>query len=112
MPRFLVEVYAPKSSRLTELAAAARAAAKGPDGGIWYVDSILVPEDETCFHVFEGPRAAAIAEAAVAAGLPFQRVVKAVGHRRHSFHARCPGHVPIDTEDGSVGEPRVAADES
>jgi Nickel responsive protein SCO4226-like len=43
-----------------------------------YVDSIYAPEDETCFHVFDGPSAAVVSDAARRASLPFQRVVEVV----------------------------------
>jgi Nickel responsive protein SCO4226-like len=77
MPNFLVEVYAPRNAALTELVAAARGATvrDSESGRIEYVDSILVPDDETCFHVFRGPSAFAVAAVAKRAGLPFQRVV-------------------------------------
>jgi Nickel responsive protein SCO4226-like len=77
MPNFLVEVYAPRNAALTELVAAARGATvrDSESGRIGYVDSILVPDDETCFHVFRGPSALAVAAVAKRAGLPFQRVV-------------------------------------
>ncbi len=51
MKSFLVEVYAPGTSELSVLAAQARAAAHD---GVRYVRSIFIPEDELCFHLFEG----------------------------------------------------------
>lgn len=59
MRRFLVEVYAPGSSDLPELVAPARAAA---DDGVRYVRSIFVPEDEVCFHLYEGASVQAVPE--------------------------------------------------
>ncbi len=69
MRRFLVEVYAPGASRLADLAASARAAADGME----YVRSIFVPEDEVCFHVFEGDSVEALSGAFAGA-----RIVEAV----------------------------------
>jgi hypothetical protein len=90
MPNFLVEVYAPKAARLADLAFAARTAvelATCESGRVRYLDSMLVPEDETCFHLFEGPSAAAVSEAARRAALPFQRVVEVVkSPRRRTVH--------------------------
>jgi hypothetical protein len=77
MPNFLVEIYAPSSSALSELIEAAKSVVREASG-VRYIDSIYVPDDETCFHVFEGPSAAAVQEAARHAALPFQRVVEAV----------------------------------
>jgi Protein of unknown function (DUF4242) len=43
-----------------------------------YVHSIFIPEDETCFHVYEAVSADAVREAARRAALPFDRVAEAV----------------------------------
>lgn len=43
-----------------------------------YLRSIFVPEDETCFHVFEAPSAKAVAEVVQWAGLSSDRIVEAV----------------------------------
>lgn len=42
------------------------------------VCSILVPEDETCFYLFQAQTCDAVHEAAERAGLRFERVVEAV----------------------------------
>jgi hypothetical protein len=57
MKSFLVEVYAPGASELVDLVAEAQAAA--PDGAR-YIRSIHIPEDEVCFHLFEGPSAGSL----------------------------------------------------
>jgi Nickel responsive protein SCO4226-like len=77
MPSFLIEVYAPRSTALQELIDAARSVAR-ETAAVRYVDSIYAPEDETCFHVFDGPSAAVVSDAARRASLPFQRVVEVV----------------------------------
>jgi hypothetical protein len=72
--RFLVEMYAPGTSELSELAASAEAAA---GDGVSYMRTIFVPEDEVCFHVFEGPSMEALARLFTGA-----RIVEAVEERR------------------------------
>ena len=76
MTHFLVEVYAPRSARLGELEAAARSAARAAEG-VRYLESIHVPEDETCFHLFDGPSADTVREAARQGSLIVQRVARA-----------------------------------
>jgi hypothetical protein len=46
--------------------------------GIRYVHSVVVPGDEVCLCLFDGPRAEPIAAANESAGLPTHRVVAAV----------------------------------
>ena len=43
-----------------------------------YVRSIVVPGDETCFHVFEAPSQEAVEEVGRRAELPFDRVTEAL----------------------------------
>jgi hypothetical protein len=77
--RFLVEVYAPRSAAVSELEAAARSAAEAPPSRrarVRYLDSVFVPEDETCFHLFEACSAEDVCRAATRAGLRCQRVVE------------------------------------
>jgi hypothetical protein len=70
----VVEVYAPNLSRadLVDVAVRAEAAAREMEREgvrVRYLRSVLVPEDETCFHHFEGPSADAIRLASRRAGL-------------------------------------------
>jgi hypothetical protein len=81
--QFLLEVFAPRS-RAGELAATeerARAAAKrvseGSEAGVRFLRAIYVPEDETCFYVFEAPSAQLVAQASAVAGLGDGRIVEA-----------------------------------
>ena len=43
-----------------------------------YVRSIFVPEDETCFYVFESSSREAVVAAIERAALPFARITEAV----------------------------------
>ncbi len=83
MADFLAEVYTPRldGAALARLVAGLKAAAEAmsADGfRVRYLRSILVPEDETCFHLFEAESAEAIYEAGRHAGLTFDRVAAAV----------------------------------
>jgi len=82
MTEFLLEVYATRTnSRAVEQAARrARAAAEalaseGPR--VRFVRSIFVPEDETCFYVYEADSVGTVREVARRAGIAVDRVVEA-----------------------------------
>ena len=65
MRSYLVEGYLARASQrdLSSLAARARAAASevtAEGAPVRYVRSLLVPEDDVCFHVFEGASAEAV----------------------------------------------------
>jgi hypothetical protein len=71
---FVVEVYAPNLGRsdLADVAQRAEAAARDlrSEGlSVRYLRSVLVPEDDTCFHHVEGPSADAIRRLSERAGL-------------------------------------------
>ncbi len=74
MTQFLVEVFAPRS-RARELAAAERRARRAAgrvsrnDNPVRYVRATYVPEDETCFYVFDAPSADVVARVGALAGL-------------------------------------------
>lgn len=81
MTGFLVEAYAPATSDLVDLEARARrAAAQLAEAGteVRYVRAIFVPDDETCFHLFEASSPDAVHAASERAGLSAQRIVEAV----------------------------------
>lgn len=82
MPVFLVESYLPDSADAFEEApASARKAAElaAREGvSVRYLRTTLVPADETCLHLFEGPSAAVIEAVAARAGLACDRIVEAL----------------------------------
>lgn len=83
MAEFLVECYVTRTdkARLADGSDGARRAAEeltreGAD--VRFLRSIFVPEDETCFYLFEATSADTVREAAARAGLAFGRVAEAV----------------------------------
>jgi len=77
---FLVEVYASPAVALAEIQERARKAATDlSEAGrpARYVRSIVVPGDETCFHLFEASTVEIVREAASKAGISPQRIVEA-----------------------------------
>ena len=83
MPTFLVELYVARGddaavARGVELARLAAARLTSADMPVRLLRSILVPDDETCFFLFEADDADAAPEAAGASGLPLERPVTAV----------------------------------
>lgn len=83
MSEFLVEVYisratGPSVPQGSEEVAAAAERLTGEGTQVRLVRSILVPEDETCFYLFQAQTSEAVREVAERAGLRFERVVEAV----------------------------------
>lgn len=83
MAEFLVELYVSR----TDGAAVESGAERARDAAeqltregrpVRFVRSIFVPEDETCFYLYEAASAEQVREAARRAALPFERVAKAV----------------------------------
>lgn len=89
MAEFLVELYLSRTdTAAVEIGAEnARLAAEelSREGiPVRYLSSIFVPEDETCFYMYQAASADAVREAALRAKLPFERVIEAVEQgRRH-----------------------------
>jgi hypothetical protein len=78
---FLVEAYMPTTASLSEVEARARLASvelQREGMPVRYVRSILIPGDETCLHLFQGPSVVAVREASERAGFSAQRIVEAV----------------------------------
>jgi Protein of unknown function (DUF4242) len=80
VPTYLLELYLRRGVSLSSAAEDARrvqAASALAGGGLRYVRTLFVAEDETCFHVFEAPSRDAVVEAASRAGLESARVTEA-----------------------------------
>jgi hypothetical protein len=83
MPEYLVELYVSRTdgSTVERDAEKARHAADelSREGvRIRYLQSIFVPDEETCFLLYEAASADAVREAARRAALPFEQVSEAV----------------------------------
>lgn len=81
MAQFLVEVYLSRSDGSGAPAARAREVAEQltrEGTSVRYLSSIFVPEDETCFFLYQADSAEAVHEAARRASLAFERVSQAV----------------------------------
>jgi hypothetical protein len=83
MVEFLVELYVSRGDggSVESSAAKARLAAEEltrEGTPVRYLHSIFVPEDETCFFLYQAVSADAVREAARRAALPFERVSEAV----------------------------------
>jgi hypothetical protein len=87
MAEFIVELYVSRSDpgAVSDAAKRARVAADElTQGGepIRYVRAIFVPEDETCFFLYEAGSADVVRAAAARAGLRSGRVTEALGERK------------------------------
>jgi hypothetical protein len=83
MRQFLVELYVSRSESAAtrrDTAARARSAAQSLDregSRVRYVRSLFVPDEETCFYLYEAADPGVVREAARRADLPVQSVVEA-----------------------------------
>ncbi|HEU5279120.1 MAG TPA: hypothetical protein VFU26_09480 [Gaiellaceae bacterium] len=75
MPTFLVESYVPRAESEAALTVASLVAA-GADARLRW--SIVLPVEDICLHVFDGPSAEVVREATVRAALHCQRVSEVV----------------------------------
>jgi len=83
MPEYLVELYVSRGNgdAVEKGAESARRAAEelSREGTlIRYVQSIFLPDEETCFFLYEAASVDAVREAATRAALPFEHVTEAV----------------------------------
>ncbi len=83
MPSYLVEVYLPRSHVYQARASRRRARAAAEELShagvpIRYVRTTFLPDDETCFHLFEAASADVVEEASRRAELGRARVVLAI----------------------------------
>ena len=86
MAEFLVEFYLPRTDCKAAQAGADRACLAAEELTrrgtlVRYLSSIFLPEDETCFHLYEASSAEAIREVAQRAELSFERVLEAIPNR-------------------------------
>ena len=89
MVEYLVELYVSRAdaAELHRLVASARLAAEqltSEGTAVQYLSSLFVPEDETCFFVYEADTADAVRDAATRAALPFERIAAAVAPDRRT----------------------------
>jgi Protein of unknown function (DUF4242) len=82
MPEFLLELYMARSAGDTaeRAVASAHSAAEAltrEGTPVRCLSSIFVPEDETCFVLFEADSEATVRNAAARAALPFERITPA-----------------------------------
>ena len=78
MGLFVVERYVPAEANPDAVFLGLPPAAVSPDGGIRHVRTWYLPEDETCFSLFEAPSAAALKAAGDAAGVRYSRITEAI----------------------------------
>lgn len=86
MPSYLVELYLPRSSGDEARVAGQRARAAAEELSregvpIRCLRTTFLPDDETCFHLFEAPTAAAVEEVVRRATLGRARIVPAIEAR-------------------------------
>jgi hypothetical protein len=79
MGEYLVELYLsradrPRLERDARSAHAAAAALTLEGTPVRYLSSIFVPEDETCFYLYEAASVDGVRQAACRADLPFERI--------------------------------------
>jgi hypothetical protein len=100
VPTYLVEAFMPRSHSQEARAAGRRARAAAEElsregTAVRYVRTTFLPDDETCFHLFEAITADDVEELSRRAKLGRARVVAAV-------EASAPAH----PRDGHLEEPR------
>ena len=83
MPEFLAETYAPRDAPGPAAPGTAGAAlgadqASGPGAPVRLLGAILVPEEETCFWLYQAPSAAAVRAAMTRARLQPERITQAM----------------------------------
>jgi hypothetical protein len=94
MPEFLLELYVSREAGASARLDAERARIAADEltrtgTPVRCVRSIFVPDDETCFLLFEADSIGAVREAAGRAGLPFDRIAEAaIDGRNGVFEGR------------------------
>jgi hypothetical protein len=75
MPTYLVESYQPKGASGPAAIVAARLARESGAQHRW---SLLLPDEDLCLHLLDGPSARVVHEATVRAELRYQRISQVV----------------------------------
>ena len=80
MSEFFAETYTPRLAPAPCAGDVARAAAQasGPQAPLRFLGAVAVPEEKTCFWLYQAPTAAAVRAAMTAAGLRPERITPAV----------------------------------
>jgi hypothetical protein len=81
MRRFLVEIYVPRTQHDDTSAQRARETAEqlAREGAtVRYIRTTLLPDDQTCFHIFEASSPEVVARVTRRAGFADARIVRAV----------------------------------
>lgn len=80
MPEFLAEAYTPRGAAAPRAAGLALAAgqASGQEAPVRFLGAVAVPDDETCFYLYQAPSAGAVRAALARAGLRPERITPAV----------------------------------
>jgi hypothetical protein len=73
---FIVEVYVPRSGEMGTAGLRRAAAEHAPP--VRYLRAILVPEDETCYLLFDAVSADDVRAVVTRAAVPFERVCAAI----------------------------------
>ena len=86
MAEFLAELYVSRSDagsveHRSEQARRAAADLTSEGTPVRYLRSIFVPDDETCFYLYEAERVEDVEEAARRASLSFERIAEAAASR-------------------------------
>ena len=86
MAEYLIELYVSREDPAAVESGAERARAAADEvteegAAVRYVRAIFVPEDETCFFLYEAASAEAVHDAARRAGLSSGRITEALGAR-------------------------------
>jgi hypothetical protein len=79
--RYLAELYIPASSALADVAAKARAGAEhaaATGAQIRFLQAIFVPQDESCFVLYQAGTPDEVSTAGTFAGLVFDRIMPAI----------------------------------
>ena len=72
MAEFIVEVYVPRTGAIGT--ASVRAAAEAHPSPVRYLRAILVPEDETCYLLFDAASVDDVRAVVTRAAVPFERI--------------------------------------